>query len=266
MTDPATHDRPEEGEEVEVAQKPGADSSKQISVSSPDEQAPPLPNEQAPPLPDEQAPLLPDEAPPDDGWDAIWDHAAQNFYFYNRFTQASQWENPRVPEATHVAGLPADIGSVSHDQTLGSIDRPPGTSSPPKRSIAGGYNPAIHGNYDPTADYAIEAQASDDEGPSAMESSDPNDPNNPYGATGHFNRFTGRWQNAALNPENYNDDNKTKRQMNAFFDITHAANDNGGKSLKEERQKQKLSKKEVKAFKAKKKAKREEKKRAWLRD
>jgi hypothetical protein len=46
-------------------------------------------------------PPLPDEAPPvDDGWAPMWDNNAQAYYFYNRFTQVSQWENPRVPEVT----------------------------------------------------------------------------------------------------------------------------------------------------------------------
>lgn len=54
-----------------------------------------------PPLPDEEAPPLPDEVPPeDDGWDAVFDSTAQAYYFYNRFTHATQWENPRVPAAT----------------------------------------------------------------------------------------------------------------------------------------------------------------------
>ena len=53
------------------------------------------------PYDDEEAPPLPDEAPPeDDGWTCEWDNNVQNWYFYNRFTGASQWENPRVPEAT----------------------------------------------------------------------------------------------------------------------------------------------------------------------
>lgn len=52
-----------------------------------------------PPLPDEQAPPLPQEAAPqDDGWEPVWDNNAQAYYFYNRFTGLSQWENPRVPE------------------------------------------------------------------------------------------------------------------------------------------------------------------------
>lgn len=56
-----------------------------------------------PPLPDEEAPPLPDEAPPDledDGWEPRWDNNANTWYFFNRRTGHSQWENPRVPEAS----------------------------------------------------------------------------------------------------------------------------------------------------------------------
>jgi hypothetical protein len=49
------------------------------------------------PLPYEEAPL-PQEAPPeDDGWDYKWDATSGAYYFVNRFTGQSQWENPRVP-------------------------------------------------------------------------------------------------------------------------------------------------------------------------
>jgi hypothetical protein len=54
--------------------------------------------------------------------------------------------------------------------------------------------------------------------------------------------------------------------MGAFFDVEAAANSHDGRSLKAERQGKKLSKKEVKAFKEKRKSKKEEKRRAWLRD
>ena len=60
-------------------------------------------SEDAPPLPDEEAPPLPDEPVPDaedDGWEPRWDVNAQAYYFYNNKTGVSQWENPRVPEAT----------------------------------------------------------------------------------------------------------------------------------------------------------------------
>lgn len=59
------------------------------------ESNPPLPYDEAPPLPDEP---LPEED--DDGWQPTWEPNAQAWYFYNRRTGASQWENPRVPEAT----------------------------------------------------------------------------------------------------------------------------------------------------------------------
>lgn len=56
------------------------------------------------PLPyDDSAPPLPDEPVPDaedDGWESKWDYNAGAWYFYNRKTGVSQWENPRVPEAT----------------------------------------------------------------------------------------------------------------------------------------------------------------------
>lgn len=56
------------------------------------------------PLPyDDDAPPLPDEPVPDaedDGWESKWDYNAGAWYFYNRKTGVSQWENPRVPEAT----------------------------------------------------------------------------------------------------------------------------------------------------------------------
>ena len=54
--------------------------------------------------------------------------------------------------------------------------------------------------------------------------------------------------------------------MNAFFDVDAAANSHDGKSLKAERSGKKLSKAEVKAFKDKRREKKEEKRRAWLRD
>jgi hypothetical protein len=66
-------------------------------------EAPPLPDEEAPPLPDEPAPT---EA--DDGWAAQWSDDAQTWYFVNSKTGVSQWENPRVPEATASRHVPYD--------------------------------------------------------------------------------------------------------------------------------------------------------------
>lgn len=203
----------------------------------------------APPLPNEAPPALPNEARPgpaeDDGWEPVWDANINAYYFYNRFTAQSQWENPRVPDA----GAPSAGGGSSQE-------------APKKKSpVPGGYNPAIHGDYDPTAPYAqqYEDQSQDANVPTLESTA-------AYAATGTFNRFTGRWQAEAMNPENHNDENKSRRQMNAFFDVDSAANSHDGRSLRAERSAKKLSKKELKMFKEKRREKKEEKRRAWLRD
>ncbi|KAL2067609.1 hypothetical protein VTL71DRAFT_2034 [Oculimacula yallundae] len=205
---------------------------------------PPLPNEDVPPLPSEPPPAATDE---DDGWAPVWEETAQAFYFYNRFTGASQWTNPRVPEVTQ----PGPPGVEA------PLPTEPASAPPPLAT--GGYNPAIHGDYDPTAWYAQPTAPEPVTGQVA-------DPTAQYAATAAFNRFTGRYQAADINPENYNDENKSKRQMNAFFDVDAAANSHDGRSLKAERSGKKISKTELKQFKEKRKMKKEEKRRAWLRD
>ncbi|KAH7396176.1 hypothetical protein BKA66DRAFT_402973, partial [Pyrenochaeta sp. MPI-SDFR-AT-0127] len=215
-----------------------------------------------PPLPDEEAPPLPDEPPPsddDDGWEPKWDYNANAWYFYNNRTGHSQWENPRVPAATAYSH-----GSAS---ALTASSGAPGTSSPPKRKW-GGYNPAIHGSYDPNADYAREATKEEEEAEQAAAAAAglPNPTGQEYAAAAHFNRFTGKFQQAGMGPELHNDENKSKRQMSAFFDVDAAANSHDGRSLKAERRGKTLSKKELKAFKEKRRDKKEEKRRAWLRD
>ncbi|KAE9364882.1 hypothetical protein N431DRAFT_431626 [Stipitochalara longipes BDJ] len=213
-------------------------------------QAPPLPEEEIPPLPTEEPPAA---AEADDGWAPIWEESAQAFYFYNRFTGATQWTNPRVPEASPQPPPPG-IAAAAHTPPV-----PVPTETPP----TSGYNPAIHGDYDPTAWYA--QPAAPPTAPAGAPGA-PADPAAQYAATAQFNRFTGRFQNPDLNPENFNDENKSRRQMNAFFDVDAAANSHDGRSLKAERSGKKLSKTELKQFKEKRKAKKEEKRRAWLRD
>ncbi|KAL5386364.1 hypothetical protein DPSP01_004092 [Paraphaeosphaeria sporulosa] len=214
---------------------------------------------------DDEAPPLPDEAPPeDDGWTYEWDHGAQRHYFYNRLTGKSQWENPRLPEATAT-----DYGSYDRYVNSSTVapttsSGAPGTSSPPKRKY-GGYNPAIHGDYDPNADYAREAEEEEEE-LEVVATGLPAPIAGDYATTAQFNRFTGRFQQAGMNPEYHNDENKSKRQMSAFFDVDAAANSHDGRSLKAERRGKALSKKELQAFKNKRRDKKEEKRRAWLRD
>lgn len=193
----------------------------------------PLPEDTVPPpLPEEAVPALPDTKPPDvpplpdvppeseDGWAPIWEPTARAYYFYNSITGVTQWDNPRVA---------------------------------PQRT---GYDPAVHGDYDPEAWYAKTTEE-----PVLPEAPVEEDV---YAATGAFNRFTGRWQAAEITPENHNDENKSRRQMNAYFDVEAVANSHDGRSLRAERAGKKLSKKEVKEFKEKRKARKEEKRRAWL--
>lgn len=218
-----------------------------------DDEAPPLP-EEAPPLPSEGPPDVPTEE--DDGWAPVWEPSAQAFYFYNRFTSASQWTNPRVPDSPAQTAPGVDAPKVLATESI-ATPPPPAEGAPP----AGGYNPALHGDYDPTAWYAQPSIPVNTEAKTAGA-----DTTSQYAATAAFNRFTGRFQNSEITPENYNDENKSKRQMNAFFDVDAAANSHDGKSLKAERSGKKISKTELKQFKEKRKAKKEEKRRAWLRD
>ncbi|KIW12202.1 hypothetical protein PV08_09478 [Exophiala spinifera] len=244
--------KPEDAEDGEISDH--AISPSKSPSSTPDDNSaanPPLPTgEVPPPLPDEPPP----GAPEDDGWEPVWDDSAQAFYFFNRFTNVTQWENPRVPEA-RATGPPG----------VGNYDRMAGATDPPPAGSVGGYNPAIHGDYDPNADYAKVHEA-----PSATtipgSGAPGTDPADAYAATGYFNRFTGKWQNADLNPDKHSDEQKSRRQMNAFFDVDAAANSHDGRSLRAERASKKLTKAELKAFKEKRREKKEEKRRAWLRD
>ena len=204
-----------------------------------------------PPLPDEVPPPLPNEAPPDqedDGWEPVWDAHSQAYYFYNRFTGISQWENPRVPDAAAESSTE------------------PAAPKPKPKPVEGGYNPAIHGDYDPTAPYAQHYEQEEDTTGAPGTGPGAGDPTASYTAAGQFNRFTGRWQAMDVTPENYNDENKARRQMNAFFDVDAAANSHNGRSLRAERSAKKLSRNELKMFKEKRREKKEEKRRAWLRD
>lgn len=85
-----------------------------------------------------------------------------------------------------------------------------------------------------------------------------------YESTAAFNAHTGRFQSGDQSVDRHNDYNKSGRQMGAFFDVDAAANAHQGKSLKAERQATKYSKKEVAAMNEKRKAKKQEKRMAFL--
>lgn len=286
--EPQSDEHSEEGEasEGETAQgkSHGGNSSddtppRESNSGAEHDDAPPLPDE---PIPgqsstheqtggsagDGDAPPLPDEAPPpeDDGWDAMWDATRQAWYFYNRFTGLSQWENPRVQTAT-ASGEPS-----SSTAAAATISQP--------ASVAGGYNPAIHGSWDPNAPYAQaykQADAGDEDATAAAAAAQYAaaaaaggelglDGGDAYAQAAAFNSRTGRVQAADLNPDHFSDAAKSHRQMNAYFDVDRAANSHDGRSLKAERRGKQPTKKELAQWKEKRKARKEEKRRAWLRD
>ncbi|KAI1823562.1 hypothetical protein F4861DRAFT_509856 [Xylaria intraflava] len=195
-------------------------------------------------------PNQPSTAEQDDGWGCHWDHANQAWFFYNSITNESTWNNPRVPAQ--------DQASAG-----GSVQPQPSTTTavrPASELPAGGYNPAIHGDYDPNAWYAKNNQEENDDEFPVMDTA------TAYATIGSFNRFTGRWQGNDQGPDRHNDEAKSRRQMNAFFDVDAAANAHNGRSLKAERSGKKPTKTELKQFKEKRRARKEEKRRAWLRD
>ena len=215
-----------------------------VSARSPSEDGeerdinPPLPDE-PPPLPDEE---LPEQE--DDGWEARWDANTSSYYFFNRIMLQSQWENPRIPQ-----------------QLAPGTEKSQGAVSGPPPAAYQGYNPKIHGDYDPNADYAKFHEEEPQETEDAAEAAEGSDP---YAQSATFNRFTGAFQSKDRGAEFHNDENKSKRQMSAFFDVDKAANAHDGRSLKEERARRKLSKKEVREFNEKRKAKKEQKRREFL--
>lgn len=241
----ATPTRVQEADDSSESQAHDAREQGEIS----DSDAPPLPNEPLPATVGEDPPLPNEPAPPveDDGWDYRWEPSVQNYIFFNRFTGQEQLENPRIP------------GAVTAAPGAGSDGAPTHTEAAPAPPVITGYNPAIHGDYDPNAWYAKGY-----EDPEAV-APVPN-PDAIYESTALFNRFTGQYQTADQGPARHSDEAKAKRQMNAYFDVDDAANLHDGRSLKAERAGKKPTKSELKAFKEKRKARKEEKRRAWLRD
>ncbi|KAK4165321.1 hypothetical protein QBC43DRAFT_315714 [Cladorrhinum sp. PSN259] len=277
-----------DGDEQEDAPSPtpsndsSEDEEGEVSDTEDASAAPPLPNELlpdtngAPPLPSEPLPSATEqqqqrEQPEDDGWDCHWNPNDSSWWFYNRFTGVWQKENPRMQTtATQTPAAPAAPLPPNTDKT--SISDP--------TSLAGGYNPAIHGSYDENAWYAKNARALAEQ--SAPQVLDPavaaamlaqsqgqggGAGGAEYATGGYFNRFTGQWQMPEQGVEKHSDEAKSRRQMAAFFDVDAAANNmHDGRSLKAERSGKKPTKKELKEFKEKRRQKKEERRRAWLKD
>ncbi|KAI0850951.1 hypothetical protein F5Y00DRAFT_231252 [Daldinia vernicosa] len=246
----ANHGDPTPSESPEQRSSAAPESSTASPQSRETGEASPVAEENTPPLPNEPLP-----ATEDDGWDFHWDATSQAYFFYNRFTHETTWENPRLANKGSAAdSTPQAQATVS--SAVAIAVEPPKNERPP----AGGYNPAIHGDYDPNAWYAKQGAEN------ALEQDPSLDASAAYAAMGTFNRFTGRWQGGDQNPDNHNDEAKSRRQMNAFFDVDAAANSHDGRSLKAERSGKKPTRAELKQFKEKRRARKEEKRRAWLRD
>lgn len=172
-------------------------------------------------------------------------------------TQVSQWEEPNEPywlwDATR------QVIDESGLQYPKSAPQPEANKMDPNYS---GYNPKIHGHYDPNADYAQyhekkhEVEDGIQQAPLGMVLPAPG---TEYTIAGTFNRFTGSFQDADKNSDRHNDFNKSGRQMGAYFDVDAAANAHDGRSLKEERRNEKLSKKQIKELAEKRRAKKEKK-------
>ncbi|KAK3375271.1 hypothetical protein B0H63DRAFT_273915 [Podospora didyma] len=245
--------------ERRTSQSELADAATGEAVTGTDAINPPLPNEPA-------------AQSQDDGWEAHFIQLDGLYWFYNRFTGVWQKDNPRVPPTvTTSAVIPGPV--VPDDVERTALSNP--------ESIAGGYNPAIHGDYDENAWYAQNTRTAGAQEAAGLTGSVQHQiPSIPVAGTadfaeaaagaltsaGYFNRITGQWQTADQGPERHSDEAKSKRQLNTFFDVDAAANQHDGRSLKAERAGKKPTKAELKAFKEKRKAKKEEKRRAWLRD
>jgi hypothetical protein len=132
----------------------------------------------------------------------------------------------------------------------GELSQPAAAS--PDTSNYIGYNPKIHGDYDPNADYA---QYHNQRRREELGIVDPYQPDtvpavgsNDYAAALALNRFTGHAQPTHLSAERHSDVAKSSRQLGAFFDVDAAANAHDGRSLKQERQQKKLTKEQIKAY------------------
>ncbi|KAK3616610.1 hypothetical protein LTR56_025852 [Elasticomyces elasticus] len=192
---------------------------------------------------------------------------AQNYYFMHFISREVIHAEPTEPywiwdaltNNVHASGL-------QQPSTTSTTVPPPATSSTAPTSSEPepeyqGYNPSIHGNYDPNADYAKyhEQKHAQDDAIKEHGSLAAAQQAASYAATATFNRFSGGFQTADKSTERHNDFNKSGRQMNAFFDVDAAANAHQGKSLKDERREQKLTKKEVQDMNKRRKEKKEKK-------
>lgn len=163
-------------------------------------------------------------------------------------TFASQWEEPNEPywlwNSTTQDYDASGLQNSTSTAASASAKQPSSTGVDPNYT---GYNPKIHGNYDPNAPYAQYHNKKREEEAKAQQIAQGTyaPSSTAYVTSGNFNRFTGNFQDPSQSAERHNDNNKSGRQMNAFFDVDAAANMHDGRSLKEERRNEKLSKEQI---------------------
>ncbi|KAK4544163.1 hypothetical protein LTR36_004373 [Oleoguttula mirabilis] len=212
----------------------------------------------------------PQQQPPEYRWCKCFyepeQPGAQNYYFMHFDTRETKYEEPNEPywiwdamlNNVHASGLQHPSSLQQNPPALGTSSAGQSSEVDPEYQ---GYNPKIHGSYDPNAPYAqyhkqkvAEAQALKDYTAAAASVQA-----GEYGAVGAFNRFSGGFQTADKSTERHDDFNKSGRQLNNFFDVDAAANSHDGKSLKDERRAQKPSKKEIAEMSKKRRDKKEKK-------
>ncbi|EJT81688.1 hypothetical protein GGTG_01665 [Gaeumannomyces tritici R3-111a-1] len=232
-------------EEGEADEDDTADTNGKPTITSTTSQ----PAETQPPLPAEPTPEQQPQTQQGDGWDYMWHAGSNRYYFFNSLTGESTWDNPRVPPSA---------STVTVDVATG----PQSPAPPPLPTVAGGYNPAIHGDYDTW--YAEHGPKDEDDDETSVAAGMADPAQLLAGVT--FNRVTGQPQRSDQGADWHGDEGRARRQMNSFFDVDSAANAHDGRSLKAERAGKRLTRSEVKHYKEKRKAKKDEKRRAWLRD
>lgn len=199
-------------------------------------------------------------------------YSGHDHYFLHFETKESRWDEPDEPywlwDATkqevdpsglqqpHSASIDGNSSAVTSNDAHQAQDTDLASKSEPTEEYQG-YNPKIHGDYDPTAPYAQYHNRKRDEEDAATGQSQLGEASGAgaYAMSATFNRVTGAFQTADQSVERHSDASKSARQMNAFFDVEAAANAHDGRSLKAERQQKKFSKKEISEMVAKRKEK-----------
>jgi hypothetical protein len=184
-------------------------------------------------------------------WEAWSDPTQVYWCYYNTVTKNTQWHNPLVPE------------NNSSTTKQPAVDKYP-ISVPEDPSIPP-YNPKIHGDYDNwRIMYKVSSRTRKEVTPEDEKADLEKKKKELFAAQANFNRMTGTFQNPALDPSNHSDEAKAKRQMEGFFDHDAWAAKHEGRSLKDERRKQKVSKAQIKEWKDGKAAKKREKFMKWI--